>query len=61
MFSISFVASATSHDDTSTVRQMTVLYMAEAIRKAASVIPPTTLGIVPVENSLLLGSSRSGE
>ena len=60
-FSSSLHDSATRELETATTCSNAELYSATAALVDASFTPPTTLGMVRVENFSLPGSSRSGE
>ncbi len=61
VFSRIFTSSAASGDDTGTSRSIAGWYTASATRRHASVMPPTTLGVLRVFHCGLPGSTRSGE
>ena len=60
VFSSNFDNSAVSALDTSTTLSMHTRYSAAATSVQAGVTPPTTLGVLPVWNRGLPGSTRSG-
>ena len=61
VFSSSLVISATSVVETGTTLSNAWLYQALATCEQASVMPPTTLGVFLVVQSVRPGSTRSGE